>query len=157
MRKRIIPTTRKTGVEPDGDWLNLAEAAEVEITSEDPDYPVENALLPGNPSGWLAAGPGEQTIRLVFTEPRSLRRIWVHFEEPSVERTHQFVLRWSPDNGATFKDVVRQQWNFSPEGMREETENIFLDLPGVTVLELIITPDISGGEARASLAKLRVG
>jgi hypothetical protein len=157
MRKRIVPTKQETGAEPNGDWLNLTDLAEVEITSEDPDYPVENALLPGKLSGWRAAGSGEQTIRLLFAEPQNLRRIWVHFEELSVERTHQFVLRWSPDNGATFKNVVRQEWTFSPKGMREETENIYLDLPGVTVLELIITPDISGGEARASLAQLRVG
>jgi hypothetical protein len=31
-----------------------------------------------------------------------------------------------------------------------------VELEGVTVLELSITPDISGGDARASLAEMRV-
>jgi hypothetical protein len=35
-------------------------------------------------------------------------------------------------------------------------EDYNVDLVGVTVLELRIVPDISGGSARASLAQLRV-
>lgn len=157
MRKKIITTTPKTDSGPDGDWLDLENIAMVEITSEDPDHPIEHALTPGHSTGWQAAQSGEQTIRLLFDAPRQIRRIWLHFQETHVERTHQFVLRWSPDKGKTFKEIVRQQWNFSPRGMQEETENIFLDLPGVTILELVITPDMNGGPARASLAQFFLG
>ncbi len=157
MRKRIITARPKTDSVPDDDWLDLEHIAEVEITSEDPDHPIEHALTPGHSTGWQAAQSGEQTIRLLFDAPRQIRRIWLHFEEADVERTHQFVLRWSSDKGETFKEIVRQQWNFSPRGMREETENMFLDLSGVTILELVITPDIDGGPARASLAQFFVG
>jgi len=66
------------------------------------------------------------------------------------------VLRWSPD-GDTFDDIVRQQWNFSPQGATSEVEDVRVDLGGVTVLELAITPDIGGGDAPASLARLRLG
>lgn len=156
MRKNIISAKPADSL-PDGKWLDLENIAEVEITSEDPDHPIENALVPGASAGWRASEPGKQSIRIVFDQPRQVRRIWIHFEELHLERTHEFVLRWSPDNGNTFHDIIRQQWNFSPQGMREETENVFLDLVGVTLLELTITPDISGGEARASLAQLRVG
>ncbi|GAB6061056.1 hypothetical protein [Desulfonatronum parangueonense] len=157
MKKRIVPTNVEADSGPEGDWVDLETAAEVEISSEDPNHPIEHALLPGNPSGWRAGQPGEQTIRLIFNEPRPIRRIWIHFEEAQVERTHEFVLRWSPDSGQTYKDILRQQWNFSPSGMQYETENIYIDLNGVTILELHIKPDISGGEAIASLAQLRVG
>lgn len=157
MRKRIITPESKDVPIPEGEWLNLEEVAEVEISSEDPDHPIEQALLPGKTSGWRAGQPGEQTIRIIFDTPRVIRRIWVHFEETEVERTHEFVLRWSPDNGQTYKDIFRQQWNFSPSGMREETENVFLDLSGVTILELTIKPDISGGDAVATLAQMRIG
>lgn len=157
MRKKMIASEPKTDSGPDGDWLDLENIAEVEITSEDPEHPIEHALTPGHSTGWRAAQSGEQTIRLLFDSPRQIRRIWLHFEEADVERTHQFVLRWSAGNGASFKEIVRQQWNFSPQGMREETENLFLDLPGVTTLELVITPDIDGGPARASLAQFFVG
>ena len=156
MRKRIIPAKPERGSLPEGDWLDLEHLAEVEITSEDPQHPIEDALLPGRASGWRAGQSGEQTIRLAFQEPQRLQKIWLHFEESQAERTQQFVLRWSPDDGKTMNEVVRQQWNFHPQGAREEIENIHLGVPGVTLLELLIIPDIGGGDARASIAKLRV-
>ena len=156
MRKRIIPSAGE-GTPPSGeDWLNLEDLAEVEVTSEDPAHPVESALVPGDTGGWRAAGPGEQTIRLLFAQPQPLRRIFLEFVEPSVERTQEFVLRWSADGGRTFHDVVRQQWNFSPHGATGQTEDQRVDLAGVTVLELSIVPDIGGGPAHASLARLRL-
>jgi hypothetical protein len=65
-------------------------------------------------------------------------------------------LRWSPDGGKSFREILRQQWNFSPEGATSETEDLHVDLPAVTVLELSIIPEISGGNALASLAQLRL-
>lgn len=136
--------------------MDLEQIAEAEITSEDPSYPIENALIGPSSSGWRAAAAGEQTIRLVFPDPRRVEKVWLHFLEPDRQRTQQFVLRWSPDAGKTMHEVVRQQWNFDPQGAREEVEEIYLGVPGVTLLELVILPDISGGDARASLAELRV-
>jgi hypothetical protein len=156
MRKRIIPPQSERDPVPEGDWLDLENLAEVEITSEDPHHPIEHALLAGSTSGWRAGQPGEQTIRLVFQEPQSIERIRLHFVEAQVDRTQQFVLRWSPDNGRTFRDIVRQQWNFSPDGSHEQTEDIALAVSGVTVLELTIIPDISGGSTPASLAQFRL-
>ena len=66
------------------------------------------------------------------------------------------MLRWSPDGGQTLHEIVRQQWNFSPHGATRQTEDHRVDLTGVTVLELSIVPDISGGTAHASLAQLRL-
>jgi hypothetical protein len=74
--------------------------------------------------------------------------------ETRTERTQEYVLRWSPDGGQSYREIVRQQWNFSPEGTTSETEDHHVDLPAVTVLELSIIPDISGGNAIASLAQL---
>jgi hypothetical protein len=65
-------------------------------------------------------------------------------------------LRWSPDRGQTYREILRQQYNFSPPGVTREVEDYNIDLDGVTVLELKIVPDMSGGGARASLAQLRV-
>ncbi|TVP84037.1 MAG: carbohydrate-binding protein [Thioalkalivibrio sp.] len=156
MRKRILEPDRQGANERDGDWLDLEQVAEVEISSEDPEHPIERALVPGAPGGWVAGGPGEQTIRLVFPEPVSIRRVRLHFEETQQERTQQFVLRWSADRGESFHEALRQQWNFSPEDAWRETEDVHLGVPGVTALELVIIPDISGGPARASLAQLRI-
>jgi hypothetical protein len=156
MRKRIISSVQKDTSPPDEDWLDLERLAQVEITSEDAAHPIESALLTGRSSGWRAAGPGEQTIRLLFTHPQRLRRIWLEFVEPAADRTQEFVLRSSQDGGQSFREIVRQQWNFSPQGATRETEDYHVDLSGITVLELSITPDIRGGEAYASLAQLRL-
>jgi len=156
MRKRIIPPVQKNTPPASEDWLDLDRLAQVEITSEDAEHPIESALLPDRDSGWRAAGPGEQTIRLLFAHPQQLRRVWLQFVEPVTERTQEFVLRWSPDGGQSFREIVRQQWNFSPQGATCETEDHRVDLSGVTVLELIIIPDINRGDAHASLAQLRL-
>ena len=155
MRKRIIAPVQQETAPPDQDWLNVEGLAEVEITSEDAAHPIEAALLSMG-SGWRAAGPGKQTIRLLFVHPQRLRRIWLNFFEPLTERTQEYVLRWSSDGGQSFREIVRQQWNFSPQGATFETEDHHVDLPAVTVLELSITPDTSAGNALASLAQLRL-
>jgi hypothetical protein len=156
MRKRIIAPVQPETRPPDQDWLDVEELAEVEITSEDAAHPIESALLPGGTSGWRAAGPGKQTIRLLFSHPQRLRRIWLNFTEARMERTQEYVLRWSADGGQSFREIVRQQWNFSPQGATSQTQDYRVELPAVTVLELSIIPDTSGGAAVASLAQLRL-
>lgn len=156
MRKRIIAPVQQETASPEEDWLKLEGLAEVEITSEDAAHPIESALLPGRASGWRAAAPGKQTIRLLFTHPQRLQRIWLNFVEPLTERTQEYVFRWSPDGGQSFREIVRQQWNFSPQGATCETEDHHVELPAVTVLELSIIPDTSGENAFASLAQLRL-
>lgn len=155
MRKRIIAPAVQEAAAFDRDWLDVERLAEVEITSEDSAHPIESALRPGE-EGWRAAGPGKQTIRLIFSEPQWLRRVWLEFHEARVERTQEYVMRCSSDGGRSFREVVRQQWNFSPNGATRESEDHRVDLPAVNVLELAITPDIGGGTAVASLAGLRL-
>jgi len=156
MRKRQISPT-PPGVASSGPaWLDVDSTAFVEVTSEENDCPIEFALLGAEKLGWRAANSGTQTIRLIFDEPQKLRRIWLVFEESENTRTQEFVLRWSPDTGNSFREIVRQQWNFSSPGSVREIEDYAVELSAVTVLELIIVPDISGGAAHASLASLRL-
>jgi len=156
MRKRQISPT-PLSVPPSGQaWLDVDGAASVEVTSEENGYPIESALLDGENRGWRAAKPGAQTIRLIFDEPQKLRRFRLVFEDSENTRMQEFVLRWSPDNGNSFREIVRQQWNFSPPDSVREVEDYAVELSAVTALELIIVPDKSGGAARASLASLRL-
>lgn len=154
MRKRILPSIQDAP--SPGDWLDLDSLVEVELTSEDSASPIESALLPGEGPGWRAAGPGPQTIRLQFDPPQDLHRILLEFAETTTERTQEYVIRWSADGGREFRDVVRQQWNFSPGGSTHQVEDHRVELPGVDVLELEITPDLGGGRAPASLERLRL-
>jgi hypothetical protein len=156
MRKRILDPVPTQVAPDDSNWLDLDSLAEVEVTSEDPAHPIEAALLPNRTSGWRAGGPGKQTIRLLFSTPQRVRRIRLNFVEPETGRTQEYLLRWSQDGGKTFRDIVRQQWNFSPQGATSETEDHHVDLPSVTVLELCIIPDIGGNRVPASLDQMRV-
>ena len=156
MRKRIINQEPQNVAPTDQGWLDLQSLAQVELTSEDAAYPIEAALIPSAGSGWRAAQAGEQTIRLVFDELQRVRRIQLLFQEDQKARTQEFVLRWSPDGGQSYREIVRQQYNFSPPAVTREFEDYAVDLAGVTTLELRIIPDISGGDARASVAQLRI-
>ena len=156
MRKRAIPTAERPGT-PEQGWLDLERAAVVEVTSEDEHFPVESAFRSGEDAqGWRAAAPGHQTIRLFFDDPQRLKCVSLVFEEEAIGRTQEFVLQWSSDGGSTFKEIVRQQWNFSQPQSTREVEKYQVDLHNVNVLELVIKPDIAGGVARASLKKLRL-
>lgn len=156
MRKRIIHQDTQ-GVPPaNQQWLNVEHLAQVEVSSEDAAHPIESALIPSAGPGWRAEQPGEQRVRLLFDVPQKVRRMRLLFHEDEQERTQQFVLRWSSDGGQSYREIVRQQYNFSPPGTTSQCEDYTVDLDGVTALELSIIPDISGGPARASLAQLRL-
>jgi hypothetical protein len=157
MRKRLIPPTPQDTPAPNEEWLDLESAAVVEVTSEEKGYPVESALVSSETEGWRAADSGTQTLRLVFDVPQRIRRIWLVFEETEAERTQEFVLRWFSDGGHSFREIVRQQWNFTPRETTREIEDYQVELSDVTVLELVIVPDKSRGvAARASLKTLRL-
>ena len=156
MRKRLIPSVASVASLPDEGCLDLDSVASVEVTSEKKDYGIESALVSGGTWGWRAADSGTQTVRLIFDQPQKLKRIALVFEETETERTQEFELRWSSDGGRSFREIVRQQWNFSPPNTTREIEEYNLQLSDVTVLELVIVPDISRGAARASLKSLRV-
>src|SRR5258708_40183797 len=96
------------------EWLNLEEAASVEVSSEDPQHPIESVFKHGESLGWRADESGAQKIRLLFDETKDLRRIWLRFSEPQVERTQQLTLSWAHSQTAPFREIVRQQWKFNP-------------------------------------------
>jgi hypothetical protein len=156
VRKRLITPTQQTDRSQGDVWLDIEGAATVEITSEEQNYPIEAAFGSGDMQGWRAAELGLQTVRLVFDQAQRLKRISVTFEEKEAPRTQEFVLRWSSDGGKSFREIVRQQWNFSPPETIREVEDYQLDLSNVTVLEISIIPHVSGGSAHASLKSLRL-
>jgi hypothetical protein len=156
MRKRLITPPPETIRARGGDGLDIERIATVEVTSEDKDFPIESAFDSGDSRGWRAAAPGSQTIRLIFDQPQKLKCISLVFEENETQRTQEFVLQWSPDGGVSVKEVVRQQWTFSPPASTREIEEYQVDFSNVTLLQLVIKPNISGGLDRASLMNLRL-
>ena len=156
MRKRIMNQEADGVLDEGKNWLDLEGLAQAEVTSEDGAHPIESALITNTGSGWRAAQPGKQAVRLLFDKPQKIRSIRLVFQEDEQERTQEFVLRWSSDGGQSYRDIARQQYNFSPSGSNWELEDYSVDLIGVTTLELTIIPDISREPAHASLAQLRL-
>ena len=156
MRKKVINQNAVTSVsQSQPTWLNLEKIAAAEVTSEDPGLPIEAALTAKGGSGWRAGEPGEQVIRMLFDQPIAVHRIRLEFSENEVKRTQEFTLRWSRANEPS-REIVRQQWNFSPQGSTSEVEDYPVNLNGVSVLELKLKPDVSRSGAFATLVAWRV-
>jgi hypothetical protein len=156
MRKTRLPLIGSSVVTPGYDWLDLGQAARIEVSSEAEGYSVEGALLKDVQGGWRASEPGIQTIRLFFDHPQTIRVIRLVFKEKKFARTQEFVLRWLPQGAQAWKDVVRQQWTFSPPITEIESEEYKADLSSATGLELSVRPNMSGDETRASLESLQL-
>jgi hypothetical protein len=156
MRKTLINQPTKKTQPSDLIYLDLEHLAQVEISSECQEHTIESALVEGSKTGWQAADPGEQTIRLIFDQPQSIKHIALLFDEQEQSRTQEFVLLWRMDSEDYFREILRQQYHFSPPNSAQEIENYTVDLKHLKALELRVIPDISGGEACAKLTRLRL-
>jgi hypothetical protein len=155
MKKSVVDAA-PSKLEEGQEWLHLEQLANVEVTSEDPDYPVESVFAENGGQGWRAAKPGRQIITLLFHEPQSIHRIHLEFSETQVARSQEFTLRWGSSADSSLREIVRQQWNFSPQGSTTQVEDYRVNLSGVSILELIVNPDLSGTGAIASLDRWQI-
>ena len=153
MRKSILSLNTEHASSSSDQCLNLEELASIEVSSEDPLYPFEDALHGAPRSGWKAAEHGPQVIRLIFDEPRSIRRIRLEFRENGPERVQEFELYAMTANHAR-KEVLRQQWTFSPGGSTREIEDYPVELADVTAIELQIDPGRHDKQRIASLQSI---
>lgn len=158
MRKSIVSPSPVAATPIRDLWRDLERIARVEITSEDEAFPIEHALGKVETTGWRAAGTGPQIIRLHFDEPLTIHRIYLHFIDKTAERSQEFAI--FAGSGTDLREVVRQQFSFSPGGSTEEIEDYTVALEHVTVMELKIDPDRSHdpnqSQSYASLQSLRL-
>jgi hypothetical protein len=144
IRKRVLRRDHeaKNLSKPDG--LNVGELATVWITSEASDYPIDNVFDGTRGPGatrWLAAEPGLQTLILEFDEPQIVREIELESEEREAPRTQELSLSVSSGRGTGYRELLRQEFNFSPSGATFEKEAWTVEAKGVTHLRLSIAPD----------------
>lgn len=152
MIKRFTPAAATHEIP--GQWRELGDQVEVELASEDPEWPIEGALTPGDSRGWRAGAPGVQTVRLIWPEPIRLQRVRLVFEEQTQLRTQELLLRATTSDGE--REIVRQQFTFAPPGTTVEREEYTVSLDSVTRLTLTIDPAIGRGDVVATLKEWRV-
>jgi hypothetical protein len=71
MRKEVLgPTPLSLALLSSEAWLYIEQVAQVQVSSEHPDFPVQSAFRFGSSDGWRAGNTGEQTIRPVFDRPQ---------------------------------------------------------------------------------------
>jgi F5/8 type C domain len=156
LRKQIVPTPNRTAVPLEGE-VAIADVATVQVTSEQPEHPIDHAFDtrrgPGG-SRWVADAPGEQSVTLVFDRPQTIREVRIEVEELEVSRTQELALSLSSDGGRTYRELVRQEFNFSPSGTTFERECWTVPALAVTHVRLEIKPDKGGRIGRATLTSL---
>src|SRR5438445_4810206 len=155
LRKQILE--HPTATPPPAGEINVTEVATVLVTSETADHPIDNIFDgrrgPGG-SRWVAEKPGEQTLILAFDVPQMIRKITLEVEEQAVSRTQQLALSLSNDGGQTYREVVLQEFNFSPPGTVFEREHWTVTADMVTHLRLWIKPDKGNQVCKATLTSL---
>jgi hypothetical protein len=156
LRKQIIPGHSVAPIPSTGE-IDIAAVATVLVTSESPDHPVDHAFDgrrgPGA-SHWIAGETGEQELILAFDTPQTIRQVGLEVEELEVSRTQELHLSASCDRGQTYRELLRQEYNFSPPGTTFEREQWAVTAQGVTHLRLVIKPDKGGKPCRATLTSL---
>lgn len=156
MRKSLL-TSNPTTSAPLAGALDVAALATVAVTSETAEHPVEDAFDnqtgPGG-SRWVAAMPGEQTLILTFDTPQDIHQVLLEVEENQESRTQELQLAVSHDGGNTYREVLRQEFNFSPPATTFEREEWTVAARKVTQLRLCIKPDKGGRPCRASITSL---
>jgi hypothetical protein len=157
LRKQIISKRSEEPISLEGE-MPIADVATVQVTSEAADHPIDHVFDrsrgPGG-SRWVADAPGEQSVILVFDSPRTIRQIGLEVEELTVSRTQELAVSVSADGGRTYRELVRQEFNFSP-GTSFERERWSVSADAVTHLRLEIKPDKGGRIGRATLTSLAV-
>ena len=144
LRKRIA--TQPEEVKNQKEWriLDLLNNAEVIITSEAESHPVDN-LVDGSrgrgSSQWIAGISGPQVLIFNFDTPQHITEIVYEIEETKDTRTQEILLEASSDAGEKYRELVRQEYNFSPSGSTFQKEIVTVNIPGITNIKMTIKPD----------------
>ena len=157
LRKRLLKDARLLAA-PSTE-LDVKAGATVAYSSEQPDHPVDN-IFDGRdgPHGtfWASASTDTtETILLEFDQPQNISRLIFEAEERRVERTQEVRLEVSSDGGNSFRQLLVQEFVFSPAGATFQREDLRLSAVGVSHLRLTIVPH-KNGSGRAAITSLRL-
>ena len=144
-RDHVTPKREPTEIQ----WLDLDAVADVTIVAG-------GQRFARVPRCWSADRPGEQTIEIRFHHPTTVRHLRVVSSELESSRTQEMTVWASLHRGERHREVLRQQFNFSPNGATQQVEQYAVQLEDVSTIQLRIVPSIDGRQAVARVSELRV-
>jgi hypothetical protein len=159
LRKQIIKELPRAEAASKADAKDIASIATVLVTSESPDHPVDHLFDARDGRGgtrWVAAADGEQAVIVAFDTPQVIREVSLEVEELDTSRTQALVLSLSRDGGRTYREILRQEFTFSPPDTTFERENWTVPAESVTHVRVVVQPDKGNAPRRATLTSLTI-
>jgi hypothetical protein len=158
LHKRPLEADAATSARDAGE-INTAGCATIAYSSEDAAHPVERMLDGRSRPGatrWMSARPDTTEHMVIeFDRPQTISRLVYEVEETMRERTQEVRVEVSEDGGRSYRQILVQEYNFSPGGATYQREEQRFNLRQVTHLRLTIVPNKSGS-GTATLATLRL-
>ena len=129
------------------------------VQNSSPAHPVEHLLDGHSGPGanrWSSARPDTiEHVVLEFDQPQTISGLVYEVEETVRERTQEVRVEFSDDGGRTYRQILVQEYNFSPRGATYQREEQRFDLHRVTHLRLTIVPN-KNNSGTATLTALRL-
>jgi hypothetical protein len=159
IRKRMMSEQRGSQIPERGKEIDIAASATIAYSSEDAQHPVDYLIDTHYGRGgtcWSSARADEtEHIVLEFDNPQPISCLVYEVEESRLQRTQEVRVAVSLDHGRSYRQVLVQEYTFSPQGATFQHEELRLDLPAITHLSLTIVPN-KGGSGVATLTSLRL-
>jgi hypothetical protein len=155
LRKYILARPNETP--PYAAEIPIPSIGTVFVSSEEKDHPIDHVFDSNRgraATRWIAGQPGEQAIIVAFDTPQTIHQVHLEIEEHEISRTQELQLSLSTDWGVTYRELLRQEYNFSPPSTTFEQEDWTIPGQQVTHLRLSIKPDKGGKDCRASVTSL---
>ncbi len=141
------------------DEVDIPSCATIAYSSEDRAHPIEHLLDGQSGPGatrWTSARPDvTEQILVEFDQPQTISRLVYEVEEAIRERTQEVRVEVSEDGGRTYRQLLVQEYTFSPRGATYQREQQRLNLHQVSHLRLTIVPN-KNGSGTATLTSLRL-
>jgi len=158
LRKRLLEAEPTTSAGTDNE-IDIVGCATIAYSSEDPAHPIEHAFDGRDGPGvtrWISARPDTvERIIVEFDEPQPISRLVYEVEEAVRERTQEVSVEVSENGGRTYRQILIQEYNFSPRGATYQREELRFNLLQARRLRLTIVPN-KNGSGTATLTTLRL-
>jgi F5/8 type C domain len=161
LRKRLLSASRASVADTFSHLheIEICSCATIHYSSEDPVHPIEHMFDGDSGTGgtrWVSARQNTtEELLLEFDRPQHIAHLVYEVEERAVARTQEMRLEFSSDHGQSYRQILVQEYTFSPAGAHYECESLSLALRDVTHLRLIVVPNKSGS-GTATITSLRL-